>query len=350
MEILDELPVQLQIRDFMPSILVRAGERKQIHYQIFPKTRGAYKYGLINVLIKTKLGLIIRKYKQGNPTTVKVYPSFIKIHQFELKAISQNQRLSGEKRIRRIGDSNEFDSIKPYVIGDDPRRLNWKATARKNSLQINHFIDEKSQDIYSFIDKSRSMKMPFNQMTLLDYAINACLVLSYVAINRSDQSGLLSFEDKPQSFLKASRSPNQIHKIIECLYKEETSFKEVDFTSLYTYVGKKITNRSLIILFTNFETVQSLSRQLDYLKLLNRKHLLLVVIFQNSEVQQFLGQKAASMRSIYEHSIASDMMIEKKLISDTLKFAGILNINTSPEKLNIDVVNKYIEIKKRQLV
>ena len=348
-EIRDEAPVQFQLRDFKFGIELEK-EANTLNYQLRPTERGVYQFGYTNALVTTSIGFFIRKIKGAAPEEVKVYPSFIKMHQYELMAISQNLTMQGQKLIRRVGNSKEFDTIKDYVMGDDPRNINWSATARRGHLMTNHYIDERSQNIYCLIDKSRSMRMPFEGMTLLDYSINASLVISDIAMKKGDQAGLITFEHKIDTTIKANHRGAQIYQIMEALYHQKTSFNEVDIASVYTHAVKNVNQRSLMLMFTNFESIHSLNRQLPYLKLINRKHLLIVVYFRNTEVDKLLMDKANSTREIYDQAIGRQMLEEKLLIRDELSRAGILSLYTTPQNLNVDVINKYIEVKAKRML
>ena len=349
-EIRDEAPVQFQLRDFKFGIELEKEDAKSLNYQLRPTERGVYQFGYANALVTTSVGFFIRKIKGAAPEEVKVYPSFIKMHQYELMAISQNLTMQGQKLIRRVGNSKEFDTIKDYVMGDDPRNINWSATARRGHLMTNHYIDERSQNIYCLIDKSRSMRMPFEGMTLLDYSINASLVISDIAMKKGDQAGLITFEHKIDTTIKANHRGAQIYQIMEALYHQKTSFNEVDIASVYTHAVKNVNQRSLMLMFTNFESIHSLNRQLPYLKLINRKHLLIVVYFRNTEVDKLLVDKANSTREIYDQAIGRQMLEEKLLIRDELSRAGILSLYTTPQNLNVDVINKYIEVKAKRML
>ena len=158
---------------------------------------------------------------------------------------------SGNKRIRRIGQSMEFEQIKEYVGGDDIRTINWKATARKGSLMTNHYIDEKSQQVYCILDKGRLMKMPFNGLSLLDYAINSILLLQSVCLQKQDKVGLISFSKSIDTIIPAERKSGQSQLIMQALYKESTEFKEADFEMLYLQIRQRIKQRSLILMYSN---------------------------------------------------------------------------------------------------
>lgn len=349
-EFIDELPEQFQKRDFKLHLDLAPESKKQLNYSLKPLTRGVYTFGHLIALTTSSIGLVQRRYQSGEKEHVKVYPSFIRIHQYELLAISQNLTMQGQKQIRRVGNSKEFDTIKDYVPGDDPRNINWSATARRGHLMTNHYIDERSQNIYCVVDKSRAMRMPFEGMTLLDYAINASLILSDVSLKKGDKAGLLTFEDKIDTSVKASSKSTQLYQIMEALYHQDTSYREADFSALLNFTSKNLNQRSLLLLFTNFESIHSLHRQMNYLKLLNRKHLVLVIYFRNTEVDRLLTKKTTGVREIYNQAIAYQMLEEKLLIRDELNKAGILSLYATPKSLNVDVINKYIEVKAKRML
>ena len=344
-KLMDHVPAQFQMRDFVLQRWIRPGSVELMSYQLRPKERGAYEFGDIVLLVHTELGLLTRKINAPAATTVKVYPSFVGLDQIELKAISSRINQVGLKRTRRIGESIEFDTIKDYVIGDDPRHINWSSTAHTGKLMVNQFVDERSQDVYCIVDKSRIMKLPFQGLTLLDHSINASLALMTVVQKRDDNVGLMTFEQHTDTFLKASKGARQTYRLMEALYREKTSFGEPDHAELMIAVKRHINQRSLLLLFTNFESTSSLERQLPYLKSMANKHLLLVIFFRNTELDDLIAQNANATREIYEQIIARQMLMEKLAMKKMLNQAGILSLYTSPEHLNIAVINRYIEIK-----
>jgi uncharacterized protein (DUF58 family) len=256
----------------------------------------------------------------------------------------------GLKKIRRIGNTMEFEQIKDYVSGDDIRNINWKATAKRNQLMVNQFQDERSQPIYSVIDKGRAMKMPFDGLSLLDYAINATLVISNVALKKQDKAGMFTFSRKVENKVVAERRPSQMNKILETLYNVNTDFSESDFSRLYIDVKRSLTQRGLLLLYTNFETLDALHRQLPYLQAIAKNHLLVVIFFENTELHKLTNAEASNTFDIFQKTIAEKFMYEKKLIVNELQKHGIQCILTAPEHLTINTINKYLEIKARGLL
>ncbi|RLD51344.1 MAG: DUF58 domain-containing protein, partial [Bacteroidetes bacterium] len=265
-EIIDEIPFQFQKRDFLIKRKLQAGQEISLNYLLRPVKRGEYDFGNLNIYVSNTLGIIKRRFTYNKGAKVPVYPSFIQMRKYELKAISNNLSDYGIKKIRKISNNREFEQIKTYVSGDDFRTVNWKATARKSRLMVNQYQDEKAQRVYSIIDMGRSMKMPFNGMSLLDYAINASLVISNIALKKHDKAGLITFSKDIHSMVPADRKNNQNRKISDVLYKQETNYEEANFELLYATVKRKVSQRSLLLIYTNFEGFVSLERQLKYFK------------------------------------------------------------------------------------
>ncbi|HQW83256.1 MAG TPA: DUF58 domain-containing protein [Ferruginibacter sp.] len=350
MEIIDELPVQFQKRDWKKLFRIKANAQKQIEYKLRPVERGEYGFGRIILYVISMLALVKKRHNINATQIVSVYPSYLQMRRYQLLSQTIIQTEQGNRRMRKIGHSMEFEQIKEYVRGDDVRSVNWKATARKASLMVNNYTDEKSQQVYCVIDKGRLMKMPFGGLTLLDYAINSTLVLANVCLQKQDKIGLMTFANKMGSLLAADRKPFQRENILQLLYNQQTTFLESDYEMLYMQIRSRIKQRSLIVLYTNFESLSGLNRQLNYLRSIARHHLLLVVYFENTELHKLTKTDARDIEDVYIKTIAEKFEFEKRLIVKELKKHGILSILTSPQALTINTVNKYLELKARQAI
>ena len=347
--IIDELPFQFQKRDFKLSGKIKAGEKKAEHYTLIPKERGEYNFGNHNVFTKSPIGFVTKRWIFSSGVTLPVYPGFLQMRKYELMAISNRLHDLGVKKIRKIGNNREFEQIKEYVKGDDYRSINWRATARRSKLMVNQYQDEKAQPVYTIIDMGRAMKMPFNGMTLLNYAINASLVLSNIALIKDDKAGLVTFEKKVRTIVKARKRRTHIKTILEVLYNQKTTFSESNFEHLYVLTKKHITQRSLFVLFTNFETTDSLNRQLPFLLQMAKQHLLITVFFKNKELEEYMLEPADNLVDVYKQTIAEKYLLEKQNMMKKLRNYGIQTIYTTPEELTVNTINKYIEVKARGL-
>lgn len=349
-KIIDELPVQFQERDFEMKDIIQSEASRTFSYAIRPTERGEYHFGGLQIFASSTLGFAQRKFSFNQDAMVPNYPSFLQLRKYELMAFTNKLRDYGLKKIRRIGHTMEFEQIKDYVQGDDVRNINWKASAKRNQLMINQYQDEKSQPVYSVIDKGRVMKMPFEGLKLVDYAINSTLVISNIALKKGDKAGMFSFSDKVSNQVMAQKRASQMNLILETLYNLDTDFKESDFARLYIDVKRSITQRSLLLLYTNFETMDALHRQLPYLQAIAKNHLLVVIFFENTELKELVKQPAVSTQEIYQKTIAEKFLYEKKLIVNELNKYGIQTILTEPEQLTVNTINKYLEIKARGLL
>jgi len=350
LSVIDELPFQFQIRNLEFKVKIKSGASKTLNYDVRPVKRGEYHFGAVNVYCKSPLGLLQKKYSFSQDAVVPVYPSFMQMRKYELLAISNRLTEIGIKKIRRIGNNAEFDQIKEYVSGDDYRTINWKATARKNKLMTNQYQDEKSQQVYAVIDMGRVMRMPFNGLSLLDYAINSSLVISNIAMVKHDKAGIVTFSNTVQAVLQADRKGGHLNKILHLLYNQKTGYLESDYESLYVNIKTKIKQRSLVLLFTNFETLSGLQRQIKYIQRIAKDHLLVVIFFENTELTDFIKKPVSSTIEIYNKAIAEKFVYEKKLIVKELEKYGIQSILSAPENLSINTINKYLELKARGLI
>jgi len=348
--IIDEIPFQFQKRDLWFDTKISSRAQKTITYVLHPTKRGEYEFGQTRLYVQSPIGLISRRINVGIYKTVPVYPSFLKLRQYELMAVSNRLTDIGIKKMRRIGHSLEFDQVKNYVAGDDYRTLNWKATARKGELMVNSYTDEKSQHIYCVIDKSRAMKMPFEGLSLLDYAINATLILSSVALVKEDKAGLMTIAEKTGRIVPADKRPTQLNKIMEVLYREKTRYLESDMEALYISIRATLKQRSLVVFFTNFESLSALERQLPYLKRMAKFHLLLIVFFENTSLKTLSEEPAKDVEGIYIKTIAEKFAYEKKLMVKELAKNGILSLLTAPQNLTVNVVNQYLALKAQQRI
>lgn len=348
--LIDGFPVEMQNRSTYFSAILLPKKSKQFTYEFIPKKRGEIVFDSPLFLISSFFNLVVRKYEVSDSQITKVYPSILQLKKYELLVFHQQKINSGIKRLRRLGNNSEFEQIKGYVQGDDLRTINWKATSRVSTLMVNKFQEEKSQSVYCILDKSRSMQMEFEELSLLDYSINSILVLSNIMLKNGDKTGLITFSDKMGAQVPAEKTNGHMRQILESLYNQQTEFKEPNFQLLYQTIRNTIKTRSLIVLFTNFETEAALNRAMPILRRINQKHVLVTVLFQNNDLEVMSFQKPHSIREVYQ-SIVTEQMIElKSKLAFQLNQNGIQTILTLPDNLSIKSINKYLELKAKGMI
>ena len=347
---IDEKPYQFVAQPKPYRFTLEANQTISFSYKLKPVERGEYHFGIINLFLYGPLGLFVRQIKTGKEKTVAVYPSFMQMRRYQLLSVTSQLEEKGSRPLRKLGSSLEFEQIKEYVPGDDYRTINWQATARRNNLMINTFMDERSQQVICVIDKGRNMKMPFGGMTLLDYAINASLVLSNIVLLKQDKAGLLTYGKTVDQYVAPDKRNSHMSILLETLYHQQTNFLDSNTEALYTAIRHRVRQRSLLILFTNFESMYGLERQLPYLKKIASYHALLVVFFENTELTEVQTAKATTLEDVYTKTIAGKFAFDKRQMVKELQNAGIMALLTAPQKLNANVINKYVEVKRRQVV
>ncbi len=349
-ELLDELPYQLQQRKFLYNFDLRKEEKWEKDHSIKPVKRGLYQFGKLHLYISHGfINFLQKRVSFDIEKDVEVIPSYLQMKKYDLEIFNSVSMMSGIKRIRRIGRTDEFEQIKNYTQGDNIKSINWKATSRKNEIMINQYQDTRSQSVYCIIDKGRSMKMPFDNLALLDYAINSTLVLSNVCLKKYDRVGLVTFNNKINTILPANNRSGQISKISRLLYNQETGYLESNYQALYLYIRKMITRRSIMIMFSNFENLYDMRRALPSLRQLNKRHLLVIIFFTNTELEGEAERDVHTVSDIYDVTFAKRALVEKDLIAEELRRHGIQTILSRPEELSINVINKYLEIKAKRM-
>ena len=348
--VIDELPFRFQYRNFNIRCSLRPGGCSDLSYSLRPVERGEYHFGSLLAYSRSPIGLVVRRWDFEKDFTARVYPSIIQMKKYDFFAVSDRLVEVGVKKIRPVGQSMEFDRIRKYVSGDDYRKINWKATARRQKLMVNQFRDERSQHVYSIVDMGRAMKMPFNGMSLLDYAVNSTLVLSNVAIRKDDRAGLITFSKDIESIVPAERNYSHLFRILETLYNAKTDFLEANYELLAKIVSTKLRQRSLVLLYTNFESLSSLKRNIRFLRMISEKHYLVVIFFENTGIRDLLDSKAVSVEDVYIKTAAEKFVFEKRQIVRELEMYGIKSILTTPENLTISTINKYLELKARGII
>jgi uncharacterized protein (DUF58 family) len=329
------------------------GERATFAYTVRPTERGAYGWGAVNAYATGPLGLLHRRFRAGEEQTSPVYPSIVQMRRYAFLAATNRLVEAGVRPVRRRGHAHEFDRLRDYAPGDDVRRINWMATARRRGrpgggLVTNEYHDERQQPLYAALDMGRAMREAFDGLTLLDHSVNAALALLNVALIKGDKAGLVAFGKSVESVVPAAGGPRQRVRLLESLYALAPSFEEPGYGALYGGVRARMPKRGLFLLFTNFETRTSLRRRLPHLRALARRHRLVVVFFENTGVQSLVDRPAERLADVYIKAQAERLADERRAILETLQQAGIGALLTTPETLTVDAINRYLVLRQEE--
>jgi len=315
-----------------------------LKYILIPNHRGDYQFGSINYRYSCFLGLVKRQRKQEGADRVKVYPNLLAIRKYDLIHKRSHLLETGIKRSLLRGEGTNFESLRDYVPDDDIRWVDWKSTARHNHPISRNYQVERMQNLLLVIDAGRMMATRIGNLTKLDYAINASLLLGYVAIHQADQVGMLAFADDIISFLPPK---NKLNYLMEVLYPLEVKLCEPDYRKVSRFLSLKHRKRSLIVIFTDFSDTQSSSSLLSCISTLVPQHLPLMVTINDPELIKTSQIIPEESLSIYEKAVANQLLLEREELLNKLTQKGVLALDVPVEKLSVAVINKYLEVKSK---
>lgn len=327
----------------------------ELVYHINPPRRGDYQFGDLNLRWWGVLGLMIRQARFPASAPVKVYPNLLDIRKYELQARKGMLQEIGLRQARMLGSGTEFERLREYQLDDEFRKIDWKATARRGKPVTREFETEKSQTVMCLLDTGRLMRPPVNDaanqsghaLAKIDYAINAVLMLSYVAALRGDRVGLLSFADDVTGYLAPRAGRGQFYKMLAMLYAVESQPVESDYVRAFSYLGAKHKKRSLIVIFSDIATGIAADTLVKQIAPLSPRHLPLLVAISDPTVMQLARQLPRDSVGVYERAVAEQLVDERVLILEKLRQRGVLTLDVPANQLTVAVVNKYLELKAR---
>lgn len=337
------------------GVRIAPRSRAEFVYHVRPPRRGDYAFGDTNLRWGGVLGLIVRQARYATAASVKVYPNLLDIRKYELQTRKGMLQEIGLRQMRMLGSGTEFERLREYQLDDEFRKIDWKATARRGKPVTREFETEKSQTIMSLLDTGRLMRPPIADpsnpsgqgLAKLDYAVNAVLMLSYVAGLRGDRVGMLAFADDVESYLAPRAGRGQFYKMLATLYAVESQPVESDYVRAFSYLGAKHKKRSLIVIFSDIATGIAAETLVKQIAPLSPRHLVLLVAIGDPTVVQMAQQLPRDSVSVYERAVAEQLVDERALILEKLRQRGVLTLDVTANQLTVAVVNKYLELKAR---
>lgn len=321
--------------------------RHEIEFAFTPAERGAYRFGDPAFRTIGPRGLAGRVFDVPLGLDVRVYPDIQAVHGYSLLARRGMLHEIGVRAARFTGVGREFESLRDYEAGDDYRDIDWKATARRGAPVVRRFEAERSQTVILAIDAGRLMTARVGGLAKLDRAINAALLLAWLASSAGDNVGLLVFARDIERFLPPRKGHRQFLAILEALYSVEERVEEPDYTRAMRYLATRVSKRSLVVLFTELVGTEPSRRLLAVLGQLTSRHLPLVITQRNAQIEELAVGEPADESGVFRASVAQDILHDKASAMRLLQARGSLVLDVIPERLSVAAVNRYLEIKAR---
>ncbi len=348
--LIDEYPEPGRGKPDILDFQIPPDETSKLTYHYRPEKRGDVTFPQVHFRMNGRLGFITKRFVKKVETRAQVYPDLIQTRRYDLLARKGALFAAGFKPIGRFGRGSEFSQLREYNPDDEFRKIDWKASARRSKLVVREYEVERSQPLTLMIDVGRQMIGRIDEHTRLDYAINAALMLAYVAILKGDQVGLIAFGSKVQNYLAPRRGAAQLNRIIEALYAVQPSEVESDYAGAITKFVATWRKRSLLVLFSDVVDPTASSVLLTHLPSVHPRHLPLAVLLKDPELVETEQQVPSNATELYEKAVACDLAMSRQLASRQLSRAGCLVVDVAPADLTVAVVNEYLRLKARSLI
>lgn len=343
----DEYPYAFRVDSELLDGTLPALGSAELRYHVTPVQRGDYRWGDTNLRYRSTLGMFVRQVRCSTTASVRVYPNVLDVRKYDLLARKGLLTELGLRNAKVFGSGTEFERLRDYTPDDEFKRINWKATARRNKLIAIEHETERSQQVVCVLDTGRLMRPPIGDIQKLDYAINAALLTSYVATLRGDQIGMLTFADEVGVYLAPRKGRGQFYTMLELLYNIQSQAVEADYGRALGYLSVKNKRRSLIVVFSDLATLDAAQPLIAYMARLAQHHLPLLVIMNDPHITSIAAQQPADSSDVYQRAVAEQLLDERRVILDTLQRAGVLTLDVPADRLSVAVINKYLELKTR---
>ncbi|HEX4475464.1 MAG TPA: DUF58 domain-containing protein [Polyangiaceae bacterium] len=346
-ELVEDLPPTFIATPEIVRGVVSAESRAFATHDVRPTERGLHVRGHVHVRFASLLGLVVKRVELRESAESKVYPNVVNLARHELA--TRRHRLSelGVAPTRLYGEGSDFESLRDYVPGDNPTDVAWKATARRGRLITRNYQVERSQNILVVLDCGRLMTTEVDGMSRLDHAINAALLLSYVAMKQGDYIGLLAFSDAIEAYVPPVRGAAALGRMNEALYRIEARPHEADYDRACRFLALKHRKRSLVVIITDVVDNEASSMLLAHAARFARHHLPLCVTLRNLDVERLANAEPTTELDPYRQAVALDLLQRRRVAIEEMRRTGVNVLDVDPRQLGPRLLNRYLELKKR---
>lgn len=341
----DEVPDTFSLDKDFERIRVGAHQTITVSYEIVPTQRGIQPFGNCVARMAAPGAWIWKEVEWNIAEPVKVYPDFQLIPEERLTAKMLLKDWHVKRPRRKRGEGHEFESLRPYVTGDDTRHVDWKASARRQKLIVRQLQVERGQQIAIMLDCGRLMSETISGATRLDHSMNAALMLGQVASKRGDNMALVCFSNQIQAYMPSTKGRGVMHRMMETLYHVEASPVESDYWQVTAEAMHLLKRRSLIVFFTDVLDLAGSVGLANNLARAASRHLVLCVVLSEPGILKTARQMPNSEQQVYEKAAASHLLIKRHLALEKMRSKGILVLESTPESLTVDLIRRYIEIR-----
>lgn len=342
-------PEIVEPRSSVASAVCRAGEMLPLQFSIRGIARGTAAVEPAYVAA-TVLGLIERIVPAGPPSLVHVLPNLRAVARMHKRLNDYALRSLGARTAPKIGKGRDFDRLRDYVRDDDYRDIAWKASARHGRLIVREFRMERSQDILLCLDSGHRMAARVEQITRLDHAVNAAVLIGYICNRMEDKTGIVSFDTSVDKGLPAGRGVAHLRAITAYVTQLEAAYRHTDYLGMAASIKRRLHHRSLILILTVLPEREERHDLLRAVDMLAPQHLPLFVVLTDRDLRAQASMLPADREELSRTLVARDLFLGRAELVRELRARGALVVESTAEDWGIDAVNAYIDVKRRQLL
>jgi uncharacterized protein (DUF58 family) len=333
----------------LPGQFDRSGHLEVRYFTSSPR-RGAFKFGPVDLQVSRAAGWWRRQVRLQHADEVAVFPNVVAIKRVQLSLRRGLRAMAGLRRARPPGASTAFAGLRDYVRGDDVRRVSWTATARRDHPVVVEVEAERGQQVMIALDCGRLMTAPAGALDKLDHAVNAALMLAWVANAYGDRVGLMTFDDRVTGFIKPERGSSQVRRLTEALYAIKSDYVEPDFGHAFTHLALRLGRRSMVVVLTDVQDPEASKELVAHCLRLAARHLVLVVAMSDPAVMMARDQPITSSSRAYEWAAAEEFVASRRESFELLRRGGVLGLDVVAGSLSPALVERYLELKERALL
>lgn len=349
-ELRDDLPPEFEANPPEFTIRLQGRSRALVSYDFRSQRRGAFTLSAVHLRVRSRLGLWNRLLSYPCETVFHVYPDMKQLAEYAVLARTNRLSLMGVRRVRRIGQDNEFERLRDYTLDDNYKHIEWRSTARRNRLTVKDFQVNQSQRIIFLLDCGRMMTSEANRLSLLDHSLNAMLMLSYVALRQGDSVGLICFSDAIHTYVPPRGGMKQMNQLLHASFDRFPELVESRYDQAFLYLATHCPKRSLVILISNvIDEVNSHQIQ-QYLGTLVGRHLPLGVLLRDQGLFHLAEKPNPQGNELYAAAAAAEILTWRHQVLTDLEHQGVLSLDVFPEDMTAPLVNRYLDIKARHLL
>jgi uncharacterized protein (DUF58 family) len=341
----DQAPEGFQVEPAVLSATVPGRGWARVAYRMLPTERGNFSFGSLAVRCRGPLGLACADRSLPAAEPVQVYPNLLEVRRYEALVRTTLVRTAGYRNQRMPGAGREFSHYRDYTLDDDYRHVSWKATARRHKPITAVFESEHSQDIIFCLDAGRMMASRVGALTKLDHAINAVLMLTHVSQTFQDNLGLLVFSHTVHLYLPPAKGRAQNARFLQALYSIKPELCYVNYHEAFSHLITRHPKRALTLVFTDLLDSVVSRDFLSASALLRRFHLPLTLAVADVPLQELAQRSPGDEDQMYDVLVARDLLAGRAEMLRGLERQGVLVVDTIPERLTVDAVNRYLALK-----